>query len=182
MLRSNRTGHKWLWHWFRPDYIADTVAGIDFAYLRSNGIRAIYIDLDGTVVNRGTFDVPAPILQALRKQSLDIYIATNRPVKRDLKNLKDDLGATGVVHPQGVWCKPLPPYYRKSIKAHGLQPKQVAMIGDRYLQDIFGANSAGLTTIVVRKLDQPANWVDRILSYIEARRTNRLARAYRPLK
>jgi HAD superfamily phosphatase (TIGR01668 family) len=166
---------------FQPDYIANSVATIDFDVLVKKGVKAIMIDLDGTVVSRGKLVVDDITSQALKRQPLNIYIATNRPESRDLGNLKDRLNASGVVHPKGVKGKPFPHYYKESLRILELAPTEVVMVGDRYLQDIYGANKAGLTTLLVRKLDLPVNWFDRWLSGVEKRRTEKLLRSYRQL-
>lgn len=170
------------WRWFQPDYIANSVADIDFGYLAQKGIKAVYIDLDGTVVARGNYDVSSNISEALKNQPLDIYIATNRPKSRDLKNLREHLNANGVVHPRGFYGKPFPRYYTASLRARNLSPHEAVMIGDRYIQDILGANSARLHTLLVRKLDKPTNWFDALLSSTEALRTNLLAKRYRHIR
>src|SRR5689334_4789621 len=100
---------------YRPDFIAASVETIDFEFLEARGIKACFVDLDGTTVKRGTYEVSAQIIRALKSQPLACFIATNRPKSRDLKNLKDDLHANGVIHPKGLIGKPLPYYYR-----HGL--------------------------------------------------------------
>jgi uncharacterized protein len=126
--------------------------------------------------------VSESIKRALRAQPLDVYIATNRPRSRDLKTLKEDVGASGVVHPSGVLAKPFAVYYRRALKTHGLQPNEVAMVGDRYLQDILGGNGAGLWTILVRRLGPPVGRSDRVLSSLEDRRSERLVKRYLPAK
>jgi predicted HAD superfamily phosphohydrolase YqeG len=57
MLVNNKglRNHKMPWHWVRPDFLATTVADINFKYLEQQGIKAIFLDLDGTVVERRTF-------------------------------------------------------------------------------------------------------------------------------
>ncbi len=165
---------------FMPDYIADSVSDIDFSLLKSRGIKAVLIDLDGTVVSRGSFDVD-PVLSAyLKKQTVDIYIATNRPKGRDLKDLKQLLHAKGVVHPAGIYAKPFPKYFRQAALDHKLKTTEVAMIGDRYIQDIFGANKAGLVTILIRKLGPSKGFIDTQISNIEKRHTNKLVAKYIP--
>ena len=163
----------------RPDYIASSIQDIDVNHLVSKGIKALFIDLDGTVVVRGTYDVDPAITTMLRSQPLPVYIATNRPKSRDLKNLKDSLHASGVIHPRGVAGKPFPSYFKQACSQHALRPHEVAMIGDRYIQDIMGANGAGLTTIVVYKLDTPTNMFDTFLSATERKLTTWFARSYR---
>ena len=166
---------------FSPNFIATSVLDIDFEYLHRHGIKAALIDLDGTVVARGTFEVASEVRELLKRQPLKMYIATNRPKSRDLKDLREHLNANGVIHPIGFWGKPFPKYYAQAASDHGLKPSELVMIGDRYLQDIFGANLAGLQTIVVRKLDKPTNVIDRLLSWLERHRTDTLLRNYRPL-
>ncbi len=163
---------------FSPDYIADSVEDIDFTLLESKGIKAVLIDLDGTVVSRGTFNVDPKLSNYLKKQTIKIYIATNRPKSRDLKDLKTLLHASGVIHPTGVFMKPFPKYFKRASIEHKLQPSEVAMIGDRYLQDVFGANLAGLTTILVRKLGLSIGFFDRHIGNIERKRTNNLTAKY----
>ncbi|MBP7807610.1 HAD-IIIA family hydrolase, partial [Candidatus Saccharibacteria bacterium] len=162
----------------KPDYIVDSVCDVDFDLLKKQGIKAVMIDLDGTVVSRGSFDVDKKLTTYLRKQSIDIYIATNRPKGRTLKNLKESLNAKGVIHPVGIHAKPMPGYFKHAAASHKLKPSEVAMIGDRYLQDISGANRAGLTTILVRKLGVSKGFIDRRISSFEKKRTDRLAAGY----
>lgn len=165
-------------HPFHPDYIVGHVSEIDFGVLEARGVKAVLIDLDGTVVSRGTFEVDPNITEHLKKQSVKIYIATNRPKSRDLKNLRESLHASGVIHPKGMHAKPFPKYYAQAATDHGLNPAEVAMIGDRLIQDIFGANRAGLTTILVRKLGSSHGFFDKQLSRLERSYTDKLSAKY----
>lgn len=171
---ANPTNHVW-----QPDYIASAVSDIDFEALGKRGITTLFIDLDGTVVERAQYAVSPAVVSALQSQELDIYIATNRPVKRDLRDLLELLSAKGVVHPKGVLGKPFPSYYRNALKRFNLKQSEVAMVGDRFLQDIWGANAAGLTTVLVRKQDHPTNWFDRLLSGAESRYVDQLLRRFK---
>jgi HAD superfamily phosphatase (TIGR01668 family) len=176
MLRNPRPNHKF----FQPDYIASSVGDIDFAVLAAGGIKAVFIDLDGTVVSSGSFEVDQQLTNHLKIQPLKIYIATNRSKDRDLQNLRESLHASGVIYPGGVFAKPLPRYYSRAVAAYGLTARQVAMVGNRFVQDIFGGNWAGLTTVLVRNLGTPKNYFDAKLSAIENRQTDKLATWYVP--
>jgi HAD superfamily phosphatase (TIGR01668 family) len=171
---TKSTGRKLFW----PDFIADSVSEIDFNLLNFKGIKVVLIDLDGTVVSRGTFSVDQNLSEFLKKQKVDIYIATNRPKSRSLRNLELLLHARSVIHPKGMSVKPLPGYYSRALSTHDLRRNEVAMIGDRFIQDIFGANLAGLTTILIRKLGKSHGIFDKQLSKIERRYTERLASKY----
>ena len=163
---------------FSPDFIARDVSDIDFAYLRKLGIKACLIDLDDTVVERGQFVVSELVMQALNGAELPVYIATNRPKSRDLKNLKQDLGAKGVIHPHGPFGKPFRRYYLGALKELDLGATEVVMIGDRYLQDMMGANSAGIWSLLVLKLGKPVSHGDRLLSGIERAFTDSISERY----
>lgn len=163
-----------------PQYIATSVDAIDFAGLKKSGITTLLVDLDGTVVERGMYEVSASIIARLRTQPLEIIIATNRPSNQELKNLKADLSATGVVHPTGLWAKPSKRYYTNALAVHHKTRSEVAMVGDRYLQDVIGANRAGLVSVLVHQLGPSTAWNDRILYRLQKWFTQRIKRFYKP--
>jgi HAD superfamily phosphatase (TIGR01668 family) len=165
-----------------PDFICETVAGIDFDYLKSNGINACFVDLDGTVVKRGEYDVAKGAAKAFQDSGLKVYIATNRPKSRSLKNLKEDLHADGVIHPAGLFGKPTKKYFKNGLKTHWLKPSETVMIGDRYIQDILGANRAGMYSLVVYKLGGSKGRIDTFISSMEKRLTLSLSGKYRRAK
>lgn len=179
--RSNLPKFKQANWRFQPDFIAESVGDIDFTYLASRGVKACFIDLDGTVVAKATYDVDPAVSSALQAAKIPIYIATNRPKSRELKNLKADLAATGIIHPRGLHPKPSKSYYRTALAEHNFKPHEVIMIGDRYLQDIWGGNRAGLLTLVVHKTGSSIGRFDRSLSKLEALATARLSGRYRRL-
>lgn len=167
---------------FTPDFIADSVLDVDFQYLERIGIKAVLIDLDDTVVEHGAYAVSPAVQSFLKRQKLKLYVATNRPKSRDLRNLRRHLSASAILHPVGLWIKPFRRYYAQAGRLDGYSPEQLVMVGDRYIQDVFGANAAGIRTVVVRKLGRPRGPIDRLLSRIESRRTAKLARHYRPIE
>lgn len=163
---------------FRPDFVAENVGAIDFAYLASIGITTLFVDLDNTVVSKGTYDVDAKLKELLRSCPLDIKIATNRPKSRDLKELKEDLNASGVIHPIGIYGKPTKRYFQAALRANGLKATEVAMVGDRYLQDVLGANRSGIYSLLVFKLGKSMGKLDQWLSDAEKRYTQKLIHGY----
>jgi HAD superfamily phosphatase (TIGR01668 family) len=165
----------------KPDYIVDTVQDVDFTYLKKQGIKAVMIDLDGTVVSHGTFHVEQELIDYLKKQSIKIFIATNRSKSKDLKHLRISLNASGVVHPAGMFIKPFPKYFKHMATQYGYEPTEIAMIGNRLFQDILGGNLAGLTTILVYKLGEHSGFFDYHLSELERKYTDKIALKYKPV-
>lgn len=167
-------------HWgFIPDYLATSILDLDLNYLQENGIKALLIDLDGTVVNRGTFEVNKDISNHLAAANIPIYIATNRPSSRDLKNLQDDVRASGVIHPRGFRGKPFPRYYLDALRDLDLEPTEVAMVGDSFIQDILGANAAGLKTIAVQKFGTETKLGYKLQAWLEQRFINHISSRFR---
>lgn len=160
-----------------PDFIAKDISKVDFLYLKNKGAKAFLIDLDHTVVHFGTEKVEDWVYDTLKKQPLPFFIATNRPKSKDVSGLVQSLGANGAMQPQGIKGKPLPAYYKRSEAETGYRPKDLVMIGDRFIQDIYGANKAGMQTIAVEKFG-PVVGFDRIISTIEARIMKRLKKSY----
>lgn len=169
MLSYQQTINKTSKFSLKPDFIAQDITDIDFAYLKRLGITTCFIDLDGTVVDRGRFEVSSTFKAALKQSGMDIKIATNRPRSRSLKRLKEDLGATGVIHPHGLFGKPTKHYIRSALKEYGLKKEEVIMIGDRYIQDILGANRSAIYSLAVSRLGRSVGPIDQAFSYYEKR-------------
>ncbi len=163
---------------FRPDFIAEDITDIDFAHLKSMGITTCFIDLDGTVVTPGTYAVRAAFGDALAGSSMRIIIATNRPQSRSLNQLESDLSASGVIHPKGLWAKPSKRYMQNALKQFDLQPEQVVMVGDRTIQDVFGANRVGISSLLVRRHGNIRGLRERLMSLLQSMLFSRYERYY----
>lgn len=164
---------------FRPDFIAYSVQDINFDYLKKLGISTCFIDLDGTVVDRGSYEIDPQLTEYLKKSGLDIKIATNRPKSRTLKNLKHDLNATSVIHPKGLLGKPTKSYVLSALKDYNLKKEEVVMIGDRYIQDILGANRSGIYSLLVYKLGSSKGMIDKLISKTEREFTEKIIKEYK---
>ncbi|MDQ3093735.1 MAG: HAD-IA family hydrolase [bacterium] len=162
----------------KPDFYADSAGDIDFKYLKKLGIKTCLIDLDGTVVERDMFDVHPSVIKHLRSTDVKVFIATNRPKSRHLKNLKNDLSAAGVIHPVGFHAKPTKKYFYNAMEITGSKPTEVLMIGDRLLQDILGSNRVGIHSLMVKKLGPDHNFKERIVSKIQNYLTKNISKSY----
>lgn len=76
-----------------------------------------------------------------------IIIGSNS--RRDFSNITKHLKVVEVVKPGKFSFKPLKGYYTRVINTTKVDKSQIAMIGDRILNDIVGGNVSGLTTILV---------------------------------
>lgn len=146
-----------------PDYLAQDISDIDFTLLKSRGITTCFFDLDHTVLHHGSHTVSEVVSSRLLTLDMDVYIATNRRKLGNLQSISKQIGAKGIMHAgTNKISKPRRAYYEQAIAMASAPPQQIAMIGDRLWQDIWGSNQAGITSVLVCKLG-PIKWWDRIL-------------------
>jgi HAD superfamily phosphatase (TIGR01668 family) len=149
-----------------PDFLADSIRDIDFPLLKSEGIRAVAMDIDSTLAVHGAMELDedtVKFLKELRENNVieKICIATNRG-GRTITMKAANINADFIVHAEGFSRKPSHSYYDRVIKALGYKPQEIVMIGDKIVQDVFGAKRAGLKSILVEPLGPPS-WFDRLL-------------------
>jgi HAD superfamily phosphatase (TIGR01668 family) len=169
------------WHHLSkvPNYIAPGILGINYDHLFAKGVKHLVFDVDNTLVS---FGEPAldPAIQTFlialkaRPEICCIRLASNSI--RDLARIKQPLGVTAV-QPRLLSFKPLPNFYRRVIQDIHDQPATIAMIGDKLVQDVWGGNYVGLTTVLVQPLGRD-NLVDRLL--LTRRHERHILRKYLP--
>lgn len=134
---------------YYPDYLADTILDIDGDALQLSGITHLVFDLDNTLIHGGLKRVSkeyAAKIAVLQRQGFTVLIGTN--TRRDISIIQSLLGVS-VIQPNGLAFKPLRSFFEEVIAAAGTMPKHIAMVGDHVINDIIGANRAGLTTVLV---------------------------------
>ncbi len=151
-----------------PDYYAEGVADIDFDALKKKGIKVVAFDVDSTLIpfSLSPFhpkQIGDELLNKLKKERKKFdkwIIASNRP-SNDLQELAASVNAQ-VVRANLLFRKPRRAYFRLVLKRSGEEPTNVAMVGDKLIADIFGANRMGMTTVLVRPVGSD-NPIDRVL-------------------
>lgn len=135
-----------------PNYVAGNILDIDTSVLRKKHITHIVFDLDDTLVERRSNQLLpsyAKFIHSLKAQGFEVLLGSN--TKRDISDVAKKFGIK-VVQPRGFSYKPLPSFYRRVTAATGTTPQHIAMVGNHWLNDIMGANWAGLVTILVKSL------------------------------
>lgn len=134
---------------FYPDYLAETILDIDGDELKKIGLTHLVFDLDNTLIHGGLKQVSKEYtakINMLKQQGFSVFIGTN--TRRDISVIQSMLGVS-VVQPNGLTFKPLRSFFEEVITATGTIPDHIAMVGDHIINDVVGANRAGLTTILV---------------------------------
>ncbi len=154
--------------YFCPDIEASHVTKVRPAFLAERGIRLVLVDLDNTLIGKGTFELDQSVIDwawSLAKFSIKLRIVSNASRRRiEWVAGQLDCQLTPCDWGKGLF-KPLPAIFRSALNGE-LNRKQVAMIGDQRLTDVWGARLAGLGLVI---LVQPLSNKD----YIGTRYVNR---------
>ena len=139
---------------FVPDYTATSLLDVDFKLLKQRGVRFVALDADSTLVNyRGTVidGRTRKYLLEQRKYIENWCIASNR-ITNDLAPLGESISVQ-VIPSSLIVRKPQKRYFRRIAEYFGADDaSQIAMIGDKLIADIWGANRYGCTTVWVEHL------------------------------
>lgn len=150
---------------FGADYYASSVLDIDYEHLYKSGIRCVAFDVDGTITKSASnyIDKNTAIkLNKLIKQAniKSTFLASNS--ERNLDNILNSLQGFSAVQPHNHNPKPSKAFYNQLITKTKFKPDQIAMVGDRYLQDIWGAKRVGLITVLVAMQPDHASKLDKL--------------------
>jgi HAD superfamily phosphatase (TIGR01668 family) len=135
---------------FRANEVVRSVFDVDYERLWGRGVRALLFDLDNTLGRRGSKSLGGEarrLLGDLQARGFRVGILTNR--KRGRANeLALELAKEFAV--LDVARKPSRKGFASVLAQLGETPTAAAMIGDRRLTDILGANRSGIYSIRVR--------------------------------
>lgn len=151
-----------------PDFRAKSVLDIDFKALKKLGVKHVLVDVDLTLRKKLSSKLEAEVQEYIVNNIKDhgfksVNLASNNMFS--LKNFSEPLNA-GVFQPffSGGWLvrKPSQKFYQKILKALNAKPEECVMIGDKLHADVYGANVAGIHTILVTPKGKDF-WFDLIL-------------------
>ena len=150
----------------KPNFNLESIYDIDIMELKSIGIKALFFDLDSTLMKSksGKFSFQtAQFLNDLKTNFILAIISNNS----NMEYIKKAQSQTDIP----VYSKAKKPNTRILLKACrelGLAPEEVAMVGDRPLSDILGGKRANMTTILVDSISKnEENFIVRFARFCE---------------
>lgn len=149
----------------RPDAYFRSVLDIDASWLAAQGVRAVFLDLDNTILPRGLHVVPASIaawVRGLKDAGLKVCILSNSN-KPKVAEVARQLELPAI---QGA-KKPLGRGFAEALELCGLTPGQAVIVGDQTYTDILGAHRAGMRGFLVRPLSDNDLWHTRLLRVVD---------------
>ena len=84
-------------------------------------------------------------IDGLRSAGIRVMILSNNRRPQRVEMFCRDLGITYVGHAK----KPQPAGFRRAMAQAGTDPAHTAMLGDKLLTDVLGANLSGVTALMV---------------------------------
>ena len=150
----------------KPNFNLESIYDIDIMELKSIGIKALFFDLDSTLMKSksGKFSFQtAQFLNDLKTNFILAIISNNS----NMVYIKKAQSQTDIP----IYSKAKKPNTRILLKACrelGLTPEEVAMVGDRPLSDILGGQKANMTTILVDSISKnEENFIVRFARFCE---------------
>ncbi|WP_189005983.1 YqeG family HAD IIIA-type phosphatase [Deinococcus roseus] len=123
-------------------------------FLQEWDIKGLILDLDNTLVPYKSNETAPEIqdwVKCMHASDVKLYMVSNALHERVDYWVREFL-FPGV----GLAAKPFPKFFRRALKALGLPPEQVAMVGDQLFTDVLGGNLAGMRTVMVSPLSDNA--------------------------
>ncbi|MBQ2577905.1 MAG: YqeG family HAD IIIA-type phosphatase [Lachnospiraceae bacterium] len=133
--------------WYPDDYVASTYQ-IDFAQLAKEGYRGVIFDVDNTLVehNAPADERAIAFFTMLHDNGYKALLLSNNAEPR-VQSFKKASGADAYIYKAG---KPSPKSYQKAMEILGTTPETTLFVGDQIFTDIWGANLAGIRSIMVK--------------------------------
>lgn len=134
---------------FYPKEYLDSTYEINFAQFYKKGYRAIIFDIDNTLVPHGAPADERAIALFRQLHELGFHTLMLSNNKEPRVKMFCDAVNTEYIHKAG---KPNPDKYREAMKRMGTDEKNTLFVGDQIFTDVWGANRAGIYSVLVKPI------------------------------
>ena len=131
-----------------PDRIFENFGQITPEYLIGNGIEALLLDIDNTLV---TYDDEEPTeavikwLEAMKGAGIKISFVSNNSSPARVEKFNEKLGFFAVSRAK----KPLTHGFKRALDNMGVKPHHAASLGDQIFTDVWAARNIGAHAFLV---------------------------------
>lgn len=134
---------------FYPGECVSSAYQIDFKELHKEGYRGVLFDIDNTLVPHGA---PADkrakkLFEGLRRLGMETCLISNNQIER-VKGFANEVGTKFIENAH----KPSTRNYLYAMKLMGTDRRNTIFVGDQLFTDVYGANRAGIRTILVEPI------------------------------
>lgn len=134
---------------FYPKEYMDSTYDIDFEQLYKKGYRGVIFDIDNTLVchNADADERSKKLFEKLKKIGYQSCLLSNNQIER-VERFNKEIGTNYIYDAH----KPSIKNYCHAMKIMGTNKKNTLFVGDQIFTDIYGANRAGINTILVKPI------------------------------
>ena len=140
-----------------PDVVTQSLEDLTAEDLRKRNIKLLMMDFDNTIVPYIT-NTPTPAVDAWLRE----MAAGEIPVCVVSNSRKDRVKIFCSAYGIPCFTKAMKPFtkgIRECLNHYGIAPEDAALVGDQIYTDTLGGNAAGVTTILVRSLNNHNFWL-----------------------
>ena len=148
----------------RPDRYVESAFAVDYRSLYEEGYRGIIFDIDNTLVapNAPADEKSKKLIRNLKEMGYATIIMSNNTGRR----ARDFAEAVNCPVVTGAW-KPFPGRYPEALSVMHTTRENTMAIGDQIYTDIWGANNAGLYSILTKPLTAKEEFWIRVKRLLE---------------
>ncbi len=142
---------------FLPAMLTDSLTDLTPEQLLNRGIRLLMLDFDNTVVPYTTntpTETMAAWLERFLSSEVQLCVVSNSRKDR-VRVFCEERGLDCITRAK----KPFSRGIRQCLQRYGCGPEAAALVGDQIYTDTLGANCAGVTSILVKAIDNHNFWL-----------------------
>ena len=130
----------------------EPIYNISQSELYALGIKCLILDVDGTLLNRKTSQIPTKVKNWIikSKEYFSLYLLSNNPSETRISRIGKELG----VDYKYKALKPSKKNTLRIVKSLNEDNEKIAIVGDLILTDIIVGNRCNIHTILVKKLNK----------------------------
>ncbi len=140
-----------------PKLITESLKDITPELLQSRDIRLLMMDFDNTIVPYTT-NIPQPLMEQwlvdAAEWEIPVCVVSNSKNDR-VKKFCRNYGIPCITHAK----KPFSKGINECLVKYGIEAMHAALVGDQIYTDTLGANCAGVTSILVKAIDNHNFWL-----------------------
>ena len=136
----------------QPNLVAaGTLVDLPLHGLLAQGIRALVLDVDRTLLPHRGSSLPEPMEVWLKRaqETVPLHLFSNNPSRARIGGVAKRLGVNFTTSAGKPRRSPL----RRVLQQLDLPAAQVAMVGDRVFTDVLAGNRLGMYTVLVKPID-----------------------------
>ena len=140
-----------------PKVQTPKLTDITTEHLHSWGVKLLMLDFDNTIVPYTT-STPTQAMKdwfaAMAQSNIQLCVVSNSHKDR-VKIFCANYGIDCITHAN----KPFPKGIKECLAKYRMDPKECALVGDQIFTDTLGANCTGVTSILVKAIDNHNIWL-----------------------